>query len=185
MKTRVVVAAVLWVVGAGYGGTDSTSEPSEPKPVVYFLGAGGGFESGIGLHLGVVLFDANTIQAGGGALYDNDDGILWYSAGLRYLRDIVQGKAVNSYAWAGASIYGRKGGYEEPDESSMAPDTANRVEVQNYIISPGLGIGLAFHFGLPFHFYVDTGFRFFHESDNPHDGTQIKPTINGSVTYHW
>ena len=44
---------------------------------------------------------------------------------------------------------------------------------------------MEFHFGIPFHFKIDTGYRFQYNSAEKRSGVQIEPTVNGSITYHW
>lgn len=150
-------------------GQSDTTGSERGGMVESFLGVGAGFQSGTGIHGGVRIGSYWT-QLGVGLYYVADDARLLYSVGLRGARDLLEGRFLNSYAWGGVGLAGRTN-----------TDSGDGT----YSISPGLGIGMEFHFGIPFHFKLDTGYRLHYDSARESKGVQIKPTVNGSITYHW
>jgi hypothetical protein len=163
------ICIVISICAVCLGGQSDTAAGTNADAVEAFLGVGAGFQSGTGIHGGVRI-GAYWTQLGVGLYYAADDARLFYSVGLRGARDLLQGRFLNSYAWTGVGVAGRS--------NTDAGDGT-------YSVSPGLGIGMEFHFGIPFHFKVDTGYRFHYDSGRENKGVQIKPTVNGSITYHW
>ncbi len=140
-------------------------------PVKFRVGFGGGFEAGNGLRLGVKQ-GSETVELGLGLLYDAADANLRYSTGLRYLHDLYNGRLNDTYAWTGAGVFGRS--------RSGA----------GYVVSAGAGLGLALHFGLPFHFNLDSGWRLYYDTyphlwGDSYKKIQTGPTINGALIYEW
>lgn len=157
MKT---VLALAFLVRALYA-------ESPPQPWAFSVGAGAGYESGNGLHLGVGK-GPHMAQLGVGLIYLSQDAEFQYSTGLRYRRTLYAGRINDTYAWIGAAVHGhaRTGDYA-------------------YLASQGLGVGASLHLGLPFHLNLDSGWHGFYDSEAGGLDMQWGPTLNGEIVYQW
>ncbi|MBF0431529.1 MAG: hypothetical protein HQK83_09635 [Fibrobacteria bacterium] len=136
----------------------------------FIIGAGGGPEAGLGLHLGIQK-QKNALRLGMLLMYNGDESGLLYSTGLRYFRFLTNGRINDTYAWAGTAITG-----------------SNDSESTDFFQSSGFGLGVSYHFGLPFHLDLDSGLRLTFDKDDPNTNKgawYIGPTFNGALTYQW
>lgn len=160
-KTILLLYAVAGLT-ASAAAADSAAARAPGR--VYSVGVGGGFESGIGISLGA-SGDVHQVQTTLGLLYRAQEAQFLYSAGLRYYRWLGRGQFNDTYAWGGGAVHGSN----DPQSSS-------------YLAALGLGLGLDFHLGLPFHFCIDSGWHIVRD----HTGeTSVGPTVNGTLTYNW
>ena len=162
MKKLLLTLMLLAVVVPRAEEGDSSSQETKLR-----VGFGGGFEAGNGLQLGIKQ-GKNAGQLGVGILYDGQTANFQYSLGLRYFRTLFSGRANDTYAWTGGAITGH----------SSTGDHGT-------LVSGGAGVGVSMHFGLPFHFNVDSGWRIYHDTQDSYTGLQFGPTINGALVYEW
>ncbi|MFH1760981.1 MAG: hypothetical protein ABIA63_07755, partial [bacterium] len=66
--------------------------------ITYSVGMGAGYESGIGLHLGLEK-TVHKVHTNLGLLYRGDNAEFMYSVGVRYIRMLALGLFNNTYAW--------------------------------------------------------------------------------------
>ncbi len=173
MNTKLLLLSVLLAVFAASAG--ERSESSKEDGGRWFVGLGAGHTSGNGLQVGMIR-GPHTGQLGLGLLYDGERARFRYSLGGRYLRELYTGEVNDTYAWGGAALHG-----------NHVKDRENA-----HTVTAGAGLGIAFHFGLPFRFFMDSGFALSRERQEKHIGItgvtvdrRFGPVINGGVLYAW
>ena len=133
----------------------------------FSVGFGAGFEAGNGLHLGLGKGKRRG-QIGLGLIYNDQNAEFDYSSGLRYIHTLTQGRINDTYAWGGAGIQGH-----------------TRTGDRGYLAAAGMGVGASFHFGLPFHLNIDSGWDAYFDSKNEEPEISYGPTLNADLTYEW
>jgi hypothetical protein len=156
---------VLLMLGMAVSQAEEGDSPVQSRK--FMVGFGGGFEAGNGLRLGMSR-GKDAVELGLGLLYKAQDAEFQYSLGLRYLRTLYAGQVNDTYAWTGAGVMGH-----------------NRSGDNGRLASVGAGLGISIHFGLPFHFNVDSGWHIYDDSQSIYGRIQSGPTINGAVVYEW
>lgn len=172
MNFKFLILLILAAAAVSAGSAARGASDDEPR---WFVGLGAGHASGNGLQAGMIR-GAHAGQFGVGLLYNGENAQLRYSLGTRYLRTLYVSPVNDTYAWGGVAMHGdhRKDRYDE------------RTGVA------GAGLGVSFHFGLPFRFYMDAGFAFSREHSKRHVGNMedtvnrtFGPTLNGGILYAW
>lgn len=142
------------------------AEPAVPGSR-FAVGLGAGYEAGNGLHLGLAS-GKYAARMGLGLIYEDQNAEFDYSAGLRGLRILYQGRINDTYAWIGSAIHGH---YRAGDAG--------------FLSAGGAGVGMALHLGLPFRLEIDSGWDAYYDSGKKDAGVQWGPTLNGALVYEW
>jgi hypothetical protein len=145
----------------------AAEDAPERRSWTYLVGAGGGYEAGNGLHLGLGRGKWLGVL-GLGLLYDDQIAEFKYSTGLRGILALYSGRVNDTYAWTGAAVHGH---YRKRDQASLA--------------AAGAGLGVSLHFGLPFHLNLDSGWDAFYDGNTGFGEVQYGPTFNGDLVYEW
>lgn len=149
-----------------FAGTPWAENPA-PDSLRFAVGFGGGFEAGNGLHLGLAS-GRNAGRIGLGLIYQDQNAEFKYSAGLRFLRILYEGRINDTYAWIGTAMHGH---FRDAEEG--------------FLSASGAGVGLALHLGLPFRLEIDSGWDGYYDSAEKGARLQWGPTLNGALVYEW
>ena len=141
------------------------AQETAAPPWRYSVGFGAGPQSGHGLHVGVAR-GLNAVDLGLGVIYDGNEAEWGYRTGLRYLRTLYAGRVNDTYAWSGGALTGNY-----------------RDQTASHITSFGAGLGVVFHYGLPFRLYFDSGLAAYLSKGL--SKREYYPAFNGGLVYEW